>query len=78
MDPSLFPVEWLLGLREGSRTKPCPGSGPLPASRVSGTHPNPVRHPKTVEPLAPGFLQPCTGPSRGPPRSLTVVPLIRD
>jgi hypothetical protein len=26
----------------------------------------------------PRFLQPCTGVSRGPPRSLTVVPLIAD
>src|ERR1035441_9487358 len=38
---SLFPMEWLLGMPERFRAKRCPGSGPLPASRVSGTHPNP-------------------------------------
>ena len=43
---SLFPMEWLLGLPEGSRAKRCPGSGPLPVSRVSATHPNPAWHPK--------------------------------
>jgi hypothetical protein len=39
-------VEWLLGLPEGSRAKRCPGSGPLPVSRVSATHPNPTWRPK--------------------------------
>ena len=40
--------------------------------------PIPAWQPKTVEPLAPGFLQPCTRPSRGPLRSLTVASLIGD
>ena len=43
---TLFPMELLLGLPEGSRAKRCPGSGPLPVSRVSATHPNPAWHPK--------------------------------
>jgi hypothetical protein len=32
-DPSLFPMEGLLGWREGSRAKRSPGSGSLPGSR---------------------------------------------
>jgi len=39
-------MEWLLGWPEGSRAERCPGSGPLPAGRVSATHPNPAWHPK--------------------------------
>src|ERR1035441_8420829 len=34
--------------------------------------------PQTAEPLAPLFLQPCTGPSRETPRRLPVAPLIPD
>src|ERR1017187_3963340 len=48
---SLFSMEGLLGWPEGSRAKRCPGSGPLPASRVSATFyphdagtPHPPRH----------------------------------
>jgi hypothetical protein len=73
---SLFPLEWLLGWSEASRAKRCLGSGPLPASRVSAAHPNPAWRPKQSS-LWPLFLQPCTRPSRGTPRRLTVVPLIR-
>ena len=43
---ALVPMEGLLGLPEGSRAKRCPGSGPLPVSRVSATHPNPAWRPK--------------------------------
>jgi len=39
---TLFPMEWLLGLPEGSRAKRCPGSGPLRVSRVSVPPPNQV------------------------------------
>jgi hypothetical protein len=74
---SLFPMEWLLGWPEGSRAKRCPGSGPLPASRVSATHPNPAWRPKQPN-LWPLFLQPCTRPSRGTRQILPVVPLIPD
>jgi hypothetical protein len=73
----LFSMEWLLGLPEGSRTKRCPGSGPLRVARVSATHPNPAWRPKQSS-LWSLFLQPCTRPSRGPPRTLAVVPLIGD
>ncbi len=31
---------------EGSGARGCPGSGRLPVSRVSVTHPNPAWHPK--------------------------------
>jgi hypothetical protein len=64
-------MEGLLGLPEGSR-------GPLSASRVSTIHPNPTWHPKPSSLWPPRFLPPCTGPSRGTPRSLPVVPLIGD
>ena len=74
---SLFLMAGLLGLPEGTRATRCPGSGPLPVSRTSATHPNPAWRPKPPS-LWPQFLQPCTRPSRGPPRSLTVVPLIAD
>ena len=42
-----------------------PGGGPLSASRVSATHPNPAWRPKAPR-LWPLFLQPRTGPSCGP------------
>ena len=66
---SLFPMEWLLGLREGPRAKRCPGFGPSPVSRVSATHPNPAWHPKqpSLWPPAPPT------PAPDPPASLTVV-----
>ena len=74
---SLLPMEWLLGLPEGSRAKRCPGSDPLPVSRVSATHPNPAWRPKPSSLSGPRFLQTCTRPSREAPRSLPVVPLIQ-
>jgi hypothetical protein len=43
---SLFPMEGLLGLPEGSGAKRCPGSGPSPVSSVSAARPNPAWHPK--------------------------------
>jgi hypothetical protein len=73
---SLFPMEWLLGLPEGSRTKRCPGSGPLPVSRVSAPIRTLLGAPNRRDPGL-LFLQPCTRPSRGPPRRLPVVPSIQ-
>ena len=73
---SLIPMEGLLGVPEGSRAKRCPGSGPLPVSRASATHPTPVWRPRLSR-LWPRFLQPCTRQSREPPHSLAIVSLIR-
>jgi hypothetical protein len=60
---SLFPMEGLLGVPEGSRAQRCPGSGPLPVSRVSATHPNPAWHPKQPSLVAPGSSNPAPEPS---------------
>ena len=60
---------------ERSGAERCPGSGPWPVPRVPATSPSPAWRPKppTHRSL---FLQPCTRPSRGPRRSLAIVPLI--
>jgi hypothetical protein len=59
-DSLFFPMEELLGLPGGSGAKRCPGSGPLPVSRVSATHPNPAWHPKpsSLWPPVPPTLHP--------------------
>ena len=66
---SLFPMEWLVALPAGSRAKRCPGSGPLPASRVSATHPNPAWRPKqpSLWPPIPPILRQTL--PRAPPES---------
>ena len=68
-------MEWLLGLPEGSRAKRCPGSGPLPVSRVSATHPNPAWHPKPSSlwpPVPPTLHQTVPRAAPEPPRSPSV------
>ena len=62
-------MEGLLGLPEGSRAQRCPGSNPIPVSRVTATHTNPAWHPKPWSLSGPRSLPPCTRVSRGPPHS---------
>src|ERR1035441_11032427 len=64
---SLFPIEWLLGLPEGSGAKRSPGSGPLSGSRVSATHPNPAWHPKQSSLWHPGSSNPAPDRPGAPP-----------
>jgi hypothetical protein len=67
---SFFGAGCGLGLRSArGATKGSPS--PLPVSRVSATHPNPVWHPKPSG-RWPLFPQPCTRLSREPHRSCNV------
>jgi hypothetical protein len=68
---SLFPRERSLGWPGGSRAKRCPGSGPLPASRVSAP-PNAAWHPKPSSlwsPVPPTLHPILPGAAPEPPRS---------
>ena len=59
--------------RPGARR--CPSSRPGPVPRVSATSPNPFWRPKPLS-LRPAILPTLHRPSRGPRRSLPVVPSI--
>ena len=58
--------------------KTVPRRSPLDRFPRLGDLSRPSLTPQTVEPSGPPFLQSCTRPSRGPHRSLAVVPLIGD
>jgi hypothetical protein len=72
---SLIPMEGLLGVPEESRAQRCPGSGPLPISRASATHPHPACRPEQPSlwpPVSPTLHQTLPRPAPEPHRSTSV------
>ena len=74
----LFSDGMVTGLfSERSGASRCPGSGRLPVSRVSATHPNPAWRVSLWPRIPPTLHQTVLRAAPEPARSLTVVPLIQ-